>query len=116
MNNIHTARGIYGRSNSDIRLVAAALVAAGAAYASEEALPSGSLLNRRKGVPLLERLLAIWRGEADHQRMVATSLVGMVQTRANRFYVAVAALTWDHDDDLAAAVRDSQAGLHGRVR
>ena len=49
MSNVHTARGIYGRRNSDRRLVGTLLAVAGTALAGEEGLTSGPFLSWRKG-------------------------------------------------------------------
>lgn len=111
MSNVHTARGIYGRRSSDRRLVGTLLAVAGTALAGEEGRISRPFLSWCMAIPLLEGLPAVWRGEVDHQRTVALSLVGMVQTRATRFYAAAAALTPDREDELAAAVRDLTAAV-----
>jgi hypothetical protein len=104
MSNVH-GRGIYGRRNSDRRLVGTFLAVAGTALAREEGLTSRSFLIWRKGVPFAGAPAYRLAGEVDHQRTVALSLVGMVQTRAPRFYAAAASLTPDLDVELAAAVR-----------
>lgn len=115
VNSIQAARGIYGRSGwrPEIRLVAAVFASIGTAVAREKNLTPGMFLDWRRDAPLLERLLAIWRGQSDQQRTVALDLVGMLLPRATRFFAAVAVLTFGQDKELAAAVRDLAPSVSG---